>query len=77
MNRLLINMQNKIETINGAISMIYRLQNGETITVGDSSPALTTFSVSIKENSNFDCNKRLTELFEERENLQMRVNRML
>lgn len=76
-NRLLINMQNKIETINGAIDMIYRLQKGETITVGDSSPALTTVSVSMKENSTFDYNKRLIELFEERENLQVRVNRML
>ena len=72
MNRLLINMKNKVETINGAINMIYRLKKGETITVN----GLTSISVSLKNNEDFDANKRLRELFDERENLQVRIDRM-
>lgn len=72
MNRLLINMKNKVETINGAIDMIYRLKKGETITLN----GLNTISVSLENNKDFDTNKRLRELFEERENLQVRINRM-
>ena len=72
MNRLLINMKNKIDTINGAIDMIYRLQKGETIKL----KGLHQFNISAKENSHVDFNQRLSELFEERENLQIRVNRM-
>ncbi len=72
MNRLLINMKSKIETINGAIDMIYRLKKGETIELN----GLHTFHVSLENNKDFDYNKRLCELFEERENLQVRVNRM-
>jgi hypothetical protein len=72
MNRLLINMKNKVEIINGAIDMIYRLKKGETITVN----GLNTFSVSLENNKDFDTNKRLRELFDERENLQIRIERM-
>jgi hypothetical protein len=72
MNRLLINMKNKVDTINGAIDMIYRLKKGETITLN----GLNTISVSLENNKDFDTNKRLCELFEERENLQIRINRM-
>jgi hypothetical protein len=72
MNRLLINMKNKIDIINGAIDMIYRLKKGETIKLN----GLHSFSVTAKENNHVDFNKRLCELFEERENLQIRVNRM-
>jgi flagellar motor switch protein FliM len=72
MNRLLINMKNKVDTINGAIDMIYRLKKGETITLN----GLNTISVSLENNKDFDTNKRLCELFEERENLQVRINRM-
>jgi hypothetical protein len=52
--------------------MIYRLKKGETITVN----GLTSISVSLENNKDFDTNKRLCELFEERENLQVRINRM-
>lgn len=72
MNRLLINMKNKIDIINGAIDMIYRLQKGETIHLN----GLHKIDVKAKEGSHNDFNQRLCELFEERENLQTRVNRM-
>jgi len=72
MNRLLINMKKKVETINGAIDIIYRMKKGETITV----TGLCSFSVSLENNQDFDANKRLNELFVERENLQIRINRM-
>lgn len=72
MNRLLINIKNKIDIINGAIDMIYRLQKGETIKLN----GLHKINVTAKENTHVDFNKRLCELFEERENLQTRVNRM-
>jgi hypothetical protein len=72
MNRLLINMKNKVEIINGAIDMIYKLKKGETIRLN----GLNTISVSLENNKDFDTNKRLSELFEERENLQVRINRM-
>ena len=71
MNRLLMNMQNKIETINGSIGMIYQLKNGETITV----KGLHTMSFKAKEDSN-SLNETLEKLFIERENLQNRVDRM-
>lgn len=72
MNRLLINMKSKVETINGAIDMIFRLKRGETITLN----GLNTFEVSIENNLDFDYNKRLSELYEERDNLQVRIARM-
>lgn len=72
MNRLLQNMKNKVGVINGAIDMIYRLKNGETIKLN----GLQSFSVSLENNRDFDCNKRLSELFQERENLITRINRM-
>ena len=71
-NRLLINMQNKVEIINGAISMIIRLKKGETIVLN----GIHRFEVSMENNKDFDYNKRLSELYEERENLQIRINRM-
>lgn len=72
MNRLLINMKNKVDTINGAIDMIFRLKKGETIQLN----GIHTFQVSMENNEDFDFNKRLSELYEERENLQIRINRM-
>ncbi|MDK2772971.1 MAG: hypothetical protein KYX68_12205 [Flavobacterium sp.] len=72
MNRLLINMKNKVETINGAIDMIFRLKKGETIKLN----GLHSFEVSIDNNKDFDYNKRLSELYQERENLQIRIMRM-
>lgn len=71
-NRLLINMQKKVEIINGAIDMIFRLKNGETIVLN----GIHRFEVSMESNKDFDYNKRLLELYEERENLQIRINRM-
>lgn len=72
-NRLLINMQKKVEIINGAIDMIFRLKNGETIVLN----GIHRFEVSMESNKDFDYNKRLLELYEERENLQIRINRMV
>lgn len=71
-NRLLINMQKKVEIINGAIDMIFRLKNEETIVLN----GIHRFEVSMESNKDFDYNKRLLELYEERENLQIRINRM-
>jgi hypothetical protein len=66
-------MKNKIDIINGSIDMLYRLQKGETIKLN----GLQELNVTSKEGSSHnDFNKRLCELFEERENLQIRVNRM-
>ena len=72
-NRLLINMQKKVEIINGAIDMIFRLKNGETIVLN----GIHRFEVSMESNKDFDYNKRLLELYEERENLQIKINRMV
>lgn len=72
MNRLLINMKNKVEIINGAIDVIFRMKKGEVIQIN----GLHSFQVSMKGNEDFDFNKRLSELYEERENLQVRINRM-
>lgn len=71
-NRLLINMKNKVETINGAINMIFRLKKGETIKLN----GLCSYEISMENNKDFDYNKRLSELYEERDNLQLRINRM-
>lgn len=66
-------MQKKVEIINGAIDMIFRLKNGETIVLN----GIHRFEVSMESNKDFDYNKRLLELYEERENLQIRINRMV
>ena len=66
-------MQKKVEIINGAIDMIFRLKNGETIVLN----GIHRFEVSMESNKDFDYNKRLLELYEERENLQIKINRMV
>lgn len=66
-------MQKKVEIINGATDMIFRLKNGETIVLN----GIHRFEVSMESNKDFDYNKRLLELYEERENLQIRINRMV
>lgn len=71
-NRLLINMQKKVEIINGAINVIFRIKKGEMIVLN----GIHRFEVSMETNKDFDYNKRLSELCEERENLQIRINRM-
>lgn len=73
MNRLLENMTNKVNEIDGAIGMIYRLQKGETIKFGEKVEGALKFSVSVKEPNSL--NDALYKLFSERENLQTRINR--
>lgn len=70
MNRLLLNMKSKIEAINGAIDMALRLKNGETIKLNG------VYKMSLKSELHENSDKILSELFEERDNLQVRVNRM-
>lgn len=70
MNRLLINMTNKIEVINGAINMIYELQKGNEIKLS----GLHNLTVTSGKVTNDEFNKRLCDLFEEREKLQIRVS---
>ena len=48
-------MKNKVETINGAIDMIFRLKKGEVIQLN----GLYSFQVSLEGNEDFDFNKRL------------------
>lgn len=74
-NRLLINMQNKIESINDALRMLHRMKKGEEITVGKIA-GCTEMTFSLKENSNTEYNNTVEKLITERENLQIRVNRM-
>jgi hypothetical protein len=72
MNRLLINMKNKIEVLKGAIKMCDRLDKGEVIKLN----GLNNLSVSAKENSHVDLMRRKNELIEEVESLYIRVKRM-
>ena len=65
-------MKNKVDTINGAIQMIHKLKNGETIELN----GLYKYTISAKENKDFDFDKRLNELYTERENLQKRINNL-
>lgn len=73
MNRLLFNMKNKITSLNGSIDLIYRLQRGEEIKFGEGIDGALKYSVTKKDG--VDYNQVLCELFDERENLQLRVNR--
>lgn len=72
MNRLLTNMKNKVDTINCTIEMIHKLRKGETIELN----GLHKIRISAKEYSDFDFDKRLNELYSEREYLQKRINCM-
>lgn len=74
-NRLLTNMQNKIQTINDALTMLHRMKKGEEVTVGKVA-GCTQMTFSLKENSNEEYNNAVDKLITERENLQLRVNRM-
>jgi hypothetical protein len=76
MNRLLINMKNKIDIINGSIDMIYKIQKGETIKFGENIDGALKFSITKKEDSHSDYGSILEKLFVECDNLQLRVNRM-
>ena len=73
MNRLLVNMQNKIKIIDGAIDITYRLQKGETIELN----GLHKMNVKAKDSMHHnDFNHIIIKLFEERESLQVKVDRM-
>jgi hypothetical protein len=70
-------MQNKIDIINGSINMVYQIQKGQTIKFGENIDGALKFSVGMNEGQNpNDYNHVLEKLFLERENLQIRVNRM-
>jgi hypothetical protein len=73
-NPLLVNMKNKIAIIDGSISMIYQLQKGETIKFGEHVEGALKYSVTTKEEHRASLNETLIKLFNERENLQKRVN---
>lgn len=76
MNRLLINMKNKIDIINGSIDMIYKIQKGETIKFGENIDGALKFTIGKKEDTHTNYGSVLEKLFIERDNLQTRVNRM-
>ncbi len=69
-------MKNKIESLNGSIDMCYRLQKGEILKFGENVEGALKFSVSIKDGAHNNINNVLIQLFDEREKLQERVNRM-
>ena len=72
MNRLLVNMKNKVEILTGAIKMCDQLANGETIHL----KGLHEIDVTKGDNTKEDMIKRRNQLIEERHNLNMRIDRM-
>lgn len=72
MNRLLINMKNKIEILHGAIHQCDILENDGTIEIN----GLHKLTITRGENSKESIIKRRNELLEERQNLINRVCRM-
>jgi hypothetical protein len=72
MNRLLVNMKNKVEILNGAIKMCDQLANGESIHL----KGFYEFDVSKGKNSKEDMINRKYQLIEERHNLIQRIERM-
>jgi len=72
MNRLLTNMINKIDVINGAIDQCKRLMNNETIILN----GLHTLKISRGKLTDVDLQNRINELQVEKSNLQERVFRM-
>lgn len=70
MNRLLTNMKLKIETLNSSIDTALRLKNGETIEIDG------LYKMSLKSEPSEKFDKILSELFEEIDNLQVRINRI-
>jgi len=75
MNRLLVNMQNKVRIIDGAIDMIYKLQKGETIKFGEHVEGALKYSITVPLEMRNELNDKLIKLFSEREGLQNRINR--
>lgn len=72
MNRLLNNMKNKVDVINGAIDQCKRLINNETITL----KGLHTISINRGQLTDQDLQNRIKELNAEKSNLLIRIDRM-
>ena len=72
MNRLLVNMKNKVEILTGAIKMCDQLANGETIHLN----GFHKIDVTKGDNTKEDMIQRRNKLIEERHNLNMRIDRM-
>ena len=72
MNRLLINMKNKVEIINGAIDQCERLINNETIKLN----GLHQMNLTRGKMTDSDLLNRIDELFIEKQNLLIRIQRM-
>lgn len=75
-NRLLINMQNKIDVISESIKMMHKLQKGESVTVGKVEGCREMTFVMKEGYSMQEFNEKIDKLVTERENLQIRVDRM-
>ena len=73
MNRLLINMRNKIDSLNDAIDLVNRFERGETIKLGG---LLNREIVASKDAKKEDFELAREKLRAERDNLQNRVYRM-
>ena len=72
MNRLLINMKNKIDIINGAIGQCYKLMNDETIVLN----GLQRFEVTRGDKDNAWFKQRIYDLTIEKNDLYERIQRM-
>jgi len=72
-NRLLINMKNKISIIDGSIEQCEKLMNNETIEL----KGLHNLTITRGKCSNDWFIKRINELREEKYNLSVKVNRMV
>ena len=73
MNRLLINMRNKIDSLNDAIDLVNRFERGETIKLGG---LLNREIGASKDAKKEDFELAREKLRAERDNLQNRVYRM-
>lgn len=71
MNRLKVNMENKIGIINGAIGQLRRMKNGETIEVN----GLHKIKISRGKLTNQQINDRISDLMVESLGLQERCER--
>lgn len=71
MNRLLINMKNKVDIINGAIDQCKRLMNNETIELN----GLHKLKVTRGNVSDTDIQNRINELQVEKQGLLIRIDR--
>jgi hypothetical protein len=73
MNRLLINMKNKVDSINDAIGMLAQLRNGETIHLNGLHKM--TFAVK-KDTKPEDFEEAFQKLYNEREMLKDKIYNM-